>query len=415
VILLPDKIYEEQELYLILRHELTHYKHHDLWYKLILLAANAMHWFNPLVYLMVRQAGRDLEQVCDDEVVAGKDMGYRKAYCMTILNTMANQRGVALSTYLSKDAQNVKKRFAEILQPKQYKRGAVVFLAIVLLVAVSGGCLQFTEPGTDTKQKEDDLAEETILSEDMIPEQQKPVSFWEYTGYLDAFPWETTEKSEPYSFDYDGDGKVDRVYRSKAQDEGYYQYQIEFANGEVLKLEKPVSNIGYPQVDGVDLTGDGQNEIIFQIGYPTGTNPLACGELVVYEKQKGKYLSMQLPFEEGDEPYQQMLPVAYSKADGQAVKVSIPGTDFSQIVPIKDNALWNDYQYGSTYTTGETMQHCIWAYKIREMDGKTQFICSVQLFDKWSQCGLDIVLGYKKGELFIDEIEFCEDIYTEWM
>ena len=157
VILLPDRIYEEQELYLILRHELTHYKHHDLWYKLILLAANAMHWFNPLVYLMVRQAGRDLEQVCD-----------RKAYCMTILNTMANQRGVALSTYLSKDAQNVKKRFAEILQPKQYKRGAVVFLAIVLLAAVSSGCLQFTEPGTDTKQKEDDLAEETILSEDML-------------------------------------------------------------------------------------------------------------------------------------------------------------------------------------------------------------------------------------------------------
>ena len=247
-----------------------------------------MHWFNPLVYLTVRQAGRDLEQVCDDEVVAGKDMGYRKAYCMTILNTMANQRGVALSTYLSKDAQNVKKRFAEILQPKQYRRGAVVFLAIVLLAAVSSGCLQFTEPVTDTKQKEDGLAEEIILSEDMIPEQQKPVSFWEYTGYLDAFPWETTEKSEPYSFDYDGDGKVDRVYRYKAQDEGYYQYQIEFANGEVLKLEKPVSNIGYPQVDGVDLTGDGQNEIIFQIGYPTGTNPLACGELGVYEKQKGK-------------------------------------------------------------------------------------------------------------------------------
>ena len=55
---------------------------------------------------------------------------------------------------LHKYQQNVKKRFAEILQPKQYKRGAVVFLAIVMLAAVSSGCLQFTEPGTDTKQKE---------------------------------------------------------------------------------------------------------------------------------------------------------------------------------------------------------------------------------------------------------------------
>ena len=62
VIVLPERIYGEQELLLILRHELMHYKHHDLWYKLILLAANAVHWFNPLVYLMLRQAGRDVEQ-----------------------------------------------------------------------------------------------------------------------------------------------------------------------------------------------------------------------------------------------------------------------------------------------------------------------------------------------------------------
>ncbi|MBR2009199.1 MAG: M56 family metallopeptidase, partial [Peptococcaceae bacterium] len=98
-IVLPYKLYGENELVMILRHELTHYKHHDLWYKLILLCANALHWFNPLVWLMNRQAGRDVEQVCDDYVVDGMDMEYRKAYSMTILNTMASQKGVALSTH----------------------------------------------------------------------------------------------------------------------------------------------------------------------------------------------------------------------------------------------------------------------------------------------------------------------------
>ena len=564
VIVLPERIYGEQELLLILRHELMHYKHHDLWYKLILLAANAVHWFNPLVYLMLRQAGRDVEQVCDDNVVAGQDMAYRKAYSLTILNTMANQKGVALSTCLSKDAQNVKKRFAGILQPKQYKRGAAVFLGIVLLAAVASGCLRFTEPVTDNlylKLVEEYLPEGITFSEGMtyeqyssedgytthywadwedttgetleevqknaanrcwismvtnqnnqileyqiniepgyrikeqlpevainesearklaekflkkkakiqnlqlrewepgpaqilkqdLPEgfigwisdgdiknyhheilvdmqhgyicayryyfdddQENPISLWEYTGYLDAFPWENTEDSSLFSDDYDGDGKTDRVYRSAVQEEGYYQYQIEFASGEVLKLEKPVSNIGYPRIDGADVTGDGQNEIIFQVGYPTSTNPLAFGELVVYEQQKGNYLPMQLPFEDGEEPYQNLLTVIYSKADGQAVKVSVPGTDFAQVVPIEDENLWNGYQYSSTYTRGETMQHSIWAYKIRNVDGKAQLICSIQLFDKWSEWGLDITLGYKNGRMIIDEIEFCEDIYAEW-
>ena len=141
-IVLPYKLYGENELVMILRHELTHYKHHDLWYKLILLCANALHWFNPLVWLMNRQAGRDVEQVCDDYVVDGMDMDYRKAYSMTILNTMASQKGVALSTHLSKDAQNTKKRFAGILQPKTHKEGIAVFAAVLILAVGISGCLQ---------------------------------------------------------------------------------------------------------------------------------------------------------------------------------------------------------------------------------------------------------------------------------
>ena len=144
-VLLPYRMYGENELVMILRHELTHYKHHDLWYKLILLGANAVHWFNPLVWLMNRQAGRDVEQVCDDYVVAGQDMDYRKAYSMTILNTMASQKGVALSTHLSKDAQNTKKRFSGILEPKQYKKGIAVLLAVLVLAIGASGCLQIGE------------------------------------------------------------------------------------------------------------------------------------------------------------------------------------------------------------------------------------------------------------------------------
>lgn len=90
-ILLPEENFTDEELSVILKHEFTHYKRKDLWYKLLLLAANAVHWFNPFVYLMVKHAGRDLEYSCDDEVVKNSSIAFRKNYSMTILKSMKKE------------------------------------------------------------------------------------------------------------------------------------------------------------------------------------------------------------------------------------------------------------------------------------------------------------------------------------
>ena len=53
---LPDERISRTDAAFIFRHELTHYKHGDLWLKLLLLAARCLHWFNPLVHLIARFA-----------------------------------------------------------------------------------------------------------------------------------------------------------------------------------------------------------------------------------------------------------------------------------------------------------------------------------------------------------------------
>ena len=88
VILIPCKKYEEGELEMIIEHEKTHKRRGDLWYKLILLAARSIHWFNPLVYVMVNMAQRDLEYSCDYDVCREKDIEFRKKYSMVILKSM---------------------------------------------------------------------------------------------------------------------------------------------------------------------------------------------------------------------------------------------------------------------------------------------------------------------------------------
>lgn len=90
-ILIPDINYTEKELEIIIKHEMTHYKRRDMWYKLLLLAANAMHWFNPFVYIMVKCADRDIEYSCDDIVVKGEDTEFRKLYSKVILKTIGGK------------------------------------------------------------------------------------------------------------------------------------------------------------------------------------------------------------------------------------------------------------------------------------------------------------------------------------
>ena len=82
-LLLPHEHYDVQELRYILRHELCHLKRRDMLLKLVLLAANAMHWFNPVVYLMLRQADEDIELACDSAATDGSNSPERAAYSRT--------------------------------------------------------------------------------------------------------------------------------------------------------------------------------------------------------------------------------------------------------------------------------------------------------------------------------------------
>lgn len=88
IVLMPNIEYTKEELELIFKHELTHFKRLDVWYKLILVVANIVHWFNPFVYLMRRCAEKDIEYTCDDVVTKNLNLDQRKEYSRVILKTM---------------------------------------------------------------------------------------------------------------------------------------------------------------------------------------------------------------------------------------------------------------------------------------------------------------------------------------
>lgn len=148
-LLLPELELSTEQLSLVFRHELIHYRRRDIWYKLVLLLANAIHWFNPMVWLMVYAADRDLELSCDEAVVAGRDEAYREEYgrCLLAVVRAGMSRRTLFTTNFYSGKKTLKNRLAIIFDTTKKHRGTLALAALLLAAAVAGSLVACTPDG----------------------------------------------------------------------------------------------------------------------------------------------------------------------------------------------------------------------------------------------------------------------------
>lgn len=91
-LLLPEDAPTGDELRYTLIHELTHFCRRDIWLKSIALLTNIVHWFNPLMWYMVRLVERDTELACDEAALHQLPPEDHAAYGRTILNAVERLR-----------------------------------------------------------------------------------------------------------------------------------------------------------------------------------------------------------------------------------------------------------------------------------------------------------------------------------
>lgn len=156
VLVLPEEQYNSEEQFFILKHELIHLKRGDLYFKLLFVAANAVHWFNPLVWIMQKEAVVDMELSCYEKVTQGADRAMRKAYIETLLSTLHKQsaKRTVLSTGFYGGKQIMKKRFKNILVNTVKRNGVVILVCVAILTAMLGtlvGCSISTDVKTQTE------------------------------------------------------------------------------------------------------------------------------------------------------------------------------------------------------------------------------------------------------------------------
>ena len=138
-LLLPHEQYDTRALRFILRHELCHLKRRDMLFKLVLLAANAMHWFNPMACLLLRQADEDIELACDSAATQRMEKPERAEYSRTLLAAVqAKSRTIPATTCFGGTVERLKRRITNVLGA-QKKRGLGV-AALVLALTLTAGC-----------------------------------------------------------------------------------------------------------------------------------------------------------------------------------------------------------------------------------------------------------------------------------
>lgn len=159
VILLPQVEYSAGELSLIFRHELVHIKRKDLWCKILVFLATAIHWFNPVIYLMAKAIGVQCEISCDMEVVKSTGMDKRQLYSETILSVVKNNRRMqtAFSTNFYGGKKEMKNRIFFIMDGTKKKTGIFVLCAALILTLSSGVIFA---AGTDNTENLKPLTEE---------------------------------------------------------------------------------------------------------------------------------------------------------------------------------------------------------------------------------------------------------------
>ncbi len=141
-LLLPHEEYQKIDLEMILKHELVHFRRNDLRFKLILILANALHWFNPIVYFLIKEANKDIEISCDEEALNGADLPLRTRYSEHILELMQgnHHREAPVSTNFYGGKGMIKSRIKNIFDTRAKKKGTISCIAIIVLVLIFSAC-----------------------------------------------------------------------------------------------------------------------------------------------------------------------------------------------------------------------------------------------------------------------------------
>ncbi len=224
MVVIPEKEIDETDMKLIIEHELTHYKHKDLYVNLLSILVLCFHWFNPIMYYCMPVIQGDGELYCDETVLKNKNMSYRKTYGKMIINMIptSSSKQVALSTCFYSKKLSVKRRLISIMNNNKAmkKISTLSILGILGATVLSGSLMTFA-------------ANSSYIG----LEKAKSIALKD-AGVSGV----TVVKAK---LDYENGVRVYDVEFYKGNVE--YDYEIDAATGKILEKDRDIENYSIPQ------------------------------------------------------------------------------------------------------------------------------------------------------------------------
>lgn len=137
-----DMRYSDKKL--VIQHEITHFNHHDLYWKAFFLLVHAINWFNPLMFIFGKRIDEEIELACDYAVTHTVESVSPEEYAEMILAVlkMAGTIKHPLTTCFSKSAQHIRKRFQFLLENTKRERKVVALTSFLCLMLVTQFVIQ---------------------------------------------------------------------------------------------------------------------------------------------------------------------------------------------------------------------------------------------------------------------------------
>ena len=185
-VLLPEDLpVGDAQFQLILAHELAHIRRKDCLRKLLLTVCLCLYWWNPLVWLMVWLANRDMELACDEAVLRALGPDCKKAYALTLLDmAQRNPKSAPLCSGFAKSS--AEERIRAILSFKRIPAWVGICVSVLFVLtasvfttqAASPSAIPEMEPAVQEEVPEENVAVSVPVSESLpttppiVPEQE---------------------------------------------------------------------------------------------------------------------------------------------------------------------------------------------------------------------------------------------------
>ena len=140
-IVLPEKTlgkYDEDDIFLMLRHETMHIVGKDSWKRLFAAFAHAVNWYNPALFLFSRCLKESAELCCDERAVSRQsDGGMQERYAELLLCMASDSRELALARQGMAGSGLIWRRVRSITETprKQQKPAMLLFSSLLFTLA----------------------------------------------------------------------------------------------------------------------------------------------------------------------------------------------------------------------------------------------------------------------------------------